>query len=125
MSWIVTWNGVDHEVDPAEFNGLELKLVKERTGLKYRDLVQGLLDSDGEAICAVFWVAARRLDPDLKFSDFAGPPLKLVMANLEGLSEALEDLGKAMGMPDEEIPETSGSDSSPSTPAGTESSRTD
>lgn len=125
MTWIVKWGDVEYDADPAEFTGLELKLVKDRTGLKYRDLVRGLLDSDGEAICAVFWVAARRTDPELKFSDFAGPPLRLVMANLEGLTAALEELGKAMGMPDEEIPATSGSGSSPSTPAGTESSKTE
>jgi hypothetical protein len=125
VSWIINWNGVDYDVDPSEFTGGELKLVKERTGLRYSELVQNILAFDGEAICAIFWVAARRTNPELKFSEFDGPPLRLVMANLEGLNAAMDDLGKAMGMPDEENPETNGSDSSPSTPAGTETSRTD
>lgn len=124
MTWIVTWNGVDYDVDPSELNGLELKLIKDRSGLTYNDLLKGIFTFDGEAICAVFWAAARRTDPELKFSDFAGPPLRLVMANLEGLTAAMEDLGKAMGMPDDETPETNGSASSPSTPDGPETPTT-
>lgn len=123
MSWIVNWNGVDYDVDPNEMNGTELKLVKQMTGMLYRDLVRAVLAFDGEAINAVFWIAVRRTSPDLKFSDFDGPPLKLVLANLDGLNAAMEEVGKAMGMPDE-IPETSGSGSSPSTPDTPEPSTT-
>lgn len=123
MTWIVTWNGVDYDVDPTEFTGMELKLLKQRTGLTFNTLTASLLEYDGEAICGLFWVAARRADPELKYTEFEGPPLKLVMANLDGLNTALDELGKAMGMPDE-IPETNGSESSPSTPDTPEPSTT-
>jgi hypothetical protein len=123
VSWIVNWDGVDYDVDPTEFSGGELKLIKERTGLTFKKLTEALGELDGEAICALFWIAKRRTQPDLKFADFDGPPLKLFLANLDGFHAAMDELGKAMGMP--ETPETSGSESSPSTPDGHEPSTTD
>jgi len=123
MTWLVTWNGREYDVDPSEFTGLELKLIKDRTNLSFRDLVNGIARFDGEAVQAVFWAVARRDEPDLKFSDFQGPPMKLVVANIAAFNDAMEELGKAAD-PDPS-PETTGSGSSPSTPDGPGSSTTD
>lgn len=101
MSWIIEWNGKDYDVDPAEFSALELKMIKERTGLTYTKLMDAVArEQDGEAICALFWTVDRRSNPDLKFSDYEGPPLKLILASLDGLSAAMEELGKAMKIPE-------------------------
>lgn len=101
MTWIIPWNGKDYDVDPAEFSAGELKLIKERTGLTYMKLVTAAVtDLDGEAIAAMFWIVDRRSNPDLKFSDYDGPPLKLILINLDGYNTASEELGKAMGLPE-------------------------
>lgn len=123
MTWLVTWNDKEYDVDPSEMSGFELKLVKDRTGLSFKQLVNGIGQIDGEAIMAVFWIAARREAPDLKFSDFQGPPIRLVVANLEGFNDAMEELGKLAPAPEET--ETSSSESSPSTSDTTEPSTTD
>lgn len=119
MSWIIPWNGVDHDVDPGEFTGREMKLVKDRTGLTYRTLIEAVAALDGEAVCALFWVVARRSDPDLKFTDFDGPPMKLVIDHFPEFGEVMDDLGKALTRA------TNGSPSSPTDSDGTETSTTD
>lgn len=123
MSWIIQWNGKDYDVDPSEFTGLELKKIKLRTGLTYSKLMDAVArEQDGEAICALFWTVDRRTDPDLKFDTYEGPPLKLVLAALDGLNTAMEDLGKAMGIQEKKAettqttPTGGGQPSSSSTP---------
>lgn len=129
MSWIINWNGKDYDVDPSEFSGRELKEIKLRTQLTYSKLMEAVArEQDGEAICALFWTVDRRTTPDLKFDTYEGPPLKLVLANLDGLNTAMEELGKAMGV-EETTPttETTGTPSSPSSspPPLTEPSTTE
>lgn len=116
MSWIVQWNGKDYDVDPTEFTGMELKLVKERTGLSYSGLIRGLKEQDGDAICALFWIAARRENQSLNYGDFEGPPLRLVLANLHGLLAAMEELGKLMEAT--AATRTTGTAGIPSSPSG-------
>lgn len=94
MSWIIEWNGTPYDVDPHEFSGRELSMVKLRTGLALRPLIQGVLDSDGDAIRVLFWVVAQRTEPELVFSDYDGPPVGLIVKNLPGLAKAMEELGK-------------------------------
>ncbi len=124
MSWIINWNGKDYDVDPGEFSGRELKEIKLRTQLTYSKLMDAIArEQDGEAICALFWTVDRRSNPDLKFDTYEGPPLKLVLANLDGLNTAMEELGKAMGIQDKaetQTTETTGSPSSPSSTPPTE-----
>lgn len=101
MSWIIEWNGREYDVDPSEFSGRELKEIKLRTQLTYAKLMDVVArEQDGEAICALFWTVDRRTNPDLKFDTYEGPPLKLVLAHLDGLNDAMEELGKAMGIPE-------------------------
>ncbi len=108
MTWIVPWKGTDWDVDPTEFTGWELSQVKQRTGLSYMQLVDGVANLDGDAIRALFWTVERRNDPDLKFSDYDGPPLKTVIAHLAAFNEAMEEMGKAL------TPASPGSPGSPS-----------
>lgn len=124
--WVVVWNGTEYRPDPTDFSGIELGLIKQRTGLNYRGLISGIANLDDEAIRAVFWLVDRRTNPSLNFSDYAGPAVRVLLPSMKVFNAALEAVGKAMGMDDdEETTETSGSGSSPSTPAGTESSRTE
>lgn len=109
MTWIVPWNGKDYDVDPSEFTGLELSLIKLRTGLSFMDLLGAIPAMDGDAIRAAFWVVDRRENQDLAFSDYAGPSVRVVMPHLPAFGVAVEALGK--GLPDEP-PGTDGSPSS-------------
>lgn len=123
--WVVVWNGTEYRPDPTDFSGLELGLIKQRTGLTYRGLIGGIASLDDEAIRAVFWLVDRRANPNLNFSDYEGPSTRVLLPSMKVFNAAMEAVGKALGMDDDETtPETSGSGSSPSTPAGTESSRT-
>lgn len=108
MSWLVVWNDREYDVDPTEFTGLELKKIKLRTGLSYKDLVRGIADLDAEAINAVFWAVDQRDKPDLKYDEYAGPPIKVILPHLEAFNTAMEEVGKALNP---------GSDGSPSSPS--------
>ena len=112
MTYMVEFNGHELNIDPADFTGLELSLVKQRSGLTFRSIAQGLQELDGDAIRVLFWVAERRHDPDVKFSDYEGPSLRFFMKHVDGLGEALDDLGK--GASSETSPEMNGSPSSSS-----------
>jgi hypothetical protein len=108
VSWLVEFNGKELNIDPTDFTGLELSLIKQRTGLNFGAIVEGLRGLDGDAIRALFWAAERRTDPEIKFSDYDGPSLRFFVLHLDGLIKAMDELGKAM------TPETDGSPSSPS-----------
>lgn len=132
MTWIVQWQGREYDVDPSEFSAGELKLIKERTSLSYRKLIEAIGEQDGEAICALFWIVDRRADPNVKFGDYQGPPMKLVLSNLDGFNAAMEDLGKSMGIPERKAgttptTQTDGGSPAPSStlPSSTETSTTD
>lgn len=127
MSWIIEWNGREYDVDPSEFSAGELKLIKQRTGLTYRKLIEAIGEQDGEAICALFWVVDHRADPDVKFTDYQGPPMKLIIAGLDGFNTAMEDLGKAMGIQETkaETTQTTPTDGGPSSPSSTPPSSTE
>lgn len=116
MTWIVPWNGTDYDVDPSEFTGLELSLVKQRTGMSFTDLMRGAIGLDGDAIRALFWVVDRRQDQSLAFSDYAGPSIRTVMPHIAGLGEVADELGKAL--PDAK-PGSAGSPSSSDSPETT------
>lgn len=108
MTWIVPWKGTDWDVDPTEFTGLELSLIKQRTSLSFSQIVEGVADLDGDSIRALFWTVERRNDPDLKFSEYDGPPVGIVIAHLTAFNVAMEEMGKALN------PETDGFPDSPS-----------
>lgn len=112
MSYTIEWKGQQLDIDAVDFTGLELSEVKKRTGLNFKALIEGLRDLDGDAVRAIFWVAMRRTDPELKFAEFEGPPLRLFLQHFEALNAAMEEgLGKD---PASETSETDGSPSSPS-----------
>lgn len=113
MSWKVNWNGRVYDADPGEFSGLELQLIKERTGLGFWDLVKGIPRMDPEATRAVFWTVERREDQELKFSDYAGPSFRDILPHLGTFKELVEELGKAVTNMADETSETSGIPSSP------------
>lgn len=123
--WVVLWKGTEYRPDPTDFSGIELGLIKQRTGLTYRGLIGGIARLDDEATRAVFWIVDRRANPTLNFSDYEGPTIRVLLPSMRVFNAALEAVGKALGMDDDETSETSGSESSPSTPDGTETSRTD
>jgi hypothetical protein len=96
VTWLVNWNGKEYDADPTEFSGLELKKVKLRTGLKYKELINGISHLDPDALNAVFWVVDQRENPDLKFDDYSGPSIKVVLPYMEAWNEAMEEVGKAL-----------------------------
>lgn len=128
MTWTVPWNGKEYDVDPTEFTGLELSRIKQRASLTYRQLVHEIGQFDGEAIRAVFWTVDVRDDPNLKFSEYGGPPLSVIFPHMDAFNDAMAAAGKALGMPDpDETSETSGGPSSASSteaPSPTETSTT-
>lgn len=108
MTCLVPWNGAEYDIDPLEFTSLEISLIKQRAGFTFTGLVEALAEFDGDAVRVLFWIVARRDDPDLKFSEFEGPSLKTFLPHIATLTEAIGDeMGKA-------LPATSGSDGSPS-----------
>ena len=107
------WKGSDFDVDPSEFDGLELTEIKKRTGLAFTQLIDGLGNLDAEAIRAVFWTVERRSDPELKFSDYRGPSMRVVLPTLPAFTEALDELGK-------DLPAIPGKTSSPLSPSSTD-----
>ena len=113
MTWIVAWKGTDFDVDPSEFDGLELTEIKKRTGLTFQQLMDGIGHLDAEAIRAVFWTVERRNDPELKFADYKGPSMRVIIPVLPALGEALDDLGK-------DLPATLGKTGSPPSPSSTD-----
>jgi hypothetical protein len=118
VTWIVNWKGTDFDVDPSELDGLELSAIKQRTGMSFADLMRGIGKLDPDAIRAVFWAVEKRADADLKFSEYAGPSMRVIIPALPAYNEAIEDLGKDLP----EIPAKTGSDPSPSStdvPTGT------
>lgn len=124
MSWIVPWQGKDYDVDPHEFSAREMREIKRVTGLGYEELISALPKFDGDAIAALFWTVDRRDNPELSYASYDGPSLKVVMAQLDGLNAALEELGKAMGMEETETDSTPTSPSSPNGSDGPEPSTT-
>ncbi len=98
MTWLVQWNGEVYNVDPTDFDGLELSQIKKATGLDYQELIFGLGKLDSDAFRAVFWVVDRRKNAELKFSEYHGPTMGVILPHLDGLNEALEAVGKAMGL---------------------------
>lgn len=121
MTWIVNWNDVDYNIDPADFTTGELKRVKLLTGLTYTTLMQGIQGLDPEALGVLFYINDWRGDPNVKYDGYQGPPLRLILENMAGLDEAMDDLGKALPQMPAQMPEqtettpTDGSPSSPST----------
>lgn len=122
MSWIVPWNGRDLDVDPCEFSGLELSLIKLRTGYTFKQLIIEVANLDADAIRALFWTVERRGDQELKFSDYAGPSMNVIVPHMVAYNEVMEELGKATGTT--ATPETDGSPSSPSDSDGPDASTT-
>jgi hypothetical protein len=115
MTWIVNWDGREYDIDPAEFTGLEMAAIKQRAGFTYRQLMtEALPEFDGDAIRALFWTVDRRASPDLKFSEYAGPPIKVFRDGFVEFGRVLDELGKAIP----QTPATSGSLSSPTTSDG-------
>lgn len=125
MSWIIPWNQVDYDVDPLEFSGLELKEIKLKAGFTFKQLIAAVGDLDADAIRALFWTVARRADPALTFSDYAGPTMREFLPHLDGFEEALSAgaVGKALGIT-KKTSETPGSPSSPTEPDGPDDSKT-
>jgi len=105
VSWIVPWNGKEYDVDPTDFDGLELSMIKRVAGYTYKELISAIADLDSDAIRAIFWTVDRRTNPDLTFGDYAGPSMKVVVPTISAFNDSMADLGKAM---------TSGTNGSPS-----------
>lgn len=97
MSLIVEWNGKAYDVDPGELSQRELDLIEQRTGQTWREVLVGALRPEPNAVRALFWVVDRRDEPDLRYSDYDGPPMKVWLPKLAEYREAVvEPLGKAI-----------------------------
>lgn len=116
MSWIVPFNGRDLECDPGLIDGIELGLIKRNTGLSTKNFVLALADLDGEAWRALFWIVERRDDDSVKFSDYRGPSLELIMEYAAGLQERIEYMaGKGLAS---QTATTTGTTGTPTSPNG-------
>lgn len=126
---LVVFNGLELDVDIMELNGWELSQIKQKAGFGYRQLVAALMEWDGDAIRAVFWIAERRHRPDLQFGDYHGPTLGFAMEHAASFTPQVPDdedgdeLGKAAGATTPTT-ETPGSPSSPTDSGGPDASTT-
>lgn len=111
MSLVITWQDRDYNVDPTELSTRELDLIYQRTSLTWPDLIKGGLRPDPNTVRALFWVIDQRADPNLKFSDYDGPSMRVWLPHLGEFKSIVGDLGKLMT----EALETNGSGDSPST----------
>lgn len=121
MTWLVEWGGRTLDADPFELTGQELSEIKKRTGLTFGQLLEGVSTLDGDAVQGLFWAIERRENPDLKFTDYAGPPVRAVLQAIDALNTlAAEEAGKAS--PAAGSTETTATDGSPSSPSTSEPS---
>lgn len=95
MTWLVQWNGKEYDVDPSEFTGLELSEIKIRIGQTFTQLLRGIPEFEPDVIRVLFWTVDRRTSPDLKFSEYAGPPMKIVVPELDAFTDRMGELGKS------------------------------
>lgn len=118
MTWIVFWNGREVDADPSGFSGLELQLIKERTGLGFWDLIRGVPKMEPDAVRAVFWTVEKRQNQELKFTDYHGPSYRDIIPHLPAFGEMVEELGKAVktAVPDKTSEKPGGPDSPTGTP---------
>lgn len=125
MSWTVTWNGKEYDVDPNEMSGLEMSLIKIRTGFNYTQLLDAIGELDADAMRVLFWTVDRRENKDLNFSEYDGPPMRVILEAVGSLGKHLVSDLKAL-LPDEDAEgqtpttETPGGPSSPSGSPSTE-----
>jgi hypothetical protein len=100
VTYLVQWKGQELDIDPVDFSGLELGEIKRRTTYSFSQLITALRECDGDAVRALFWVAMRRTDPELKFGEFDGPPIRLFLQHIDGLGAAMDEgLGKDQTTP--------------------------
>ena len=111
------WNGKVYDLDLTSYVGLELDELEKRTGETWRRTYVASLTLKPDGLRAPFWLTDRRADPGLKWSEYAGPPARVVMPHIESIRQALWGLGKALtaGMTTQEILADIGSEDSPST----------
>lgn len=124
MSWIVPWQGKEYDVDPADFSGIELSMIKQRTGYSFKTLMSEVADLDADAMRALFWTIDRRTDPELKFGEYPGPSMATVLPHIEGFTAAMNALTEGKARTATTTTATSGSQSSPSDSDGPEPSTT-
>jgi hypothetical protein len=114
VSLVIPWQGKEYDIDPGNFAIAELRAVKERTGLTYPKLIDGLADMDPDAIAVLFWTVARRDDSALKYSEFAAPTINELLPYWSAVGEWGDAVGKA-------ITGTGDEAGSPGSPSGTDS----
>jgi hypothetical protein len=62
-------NGVDAVLDIDKVMFAEARAVERVTGKTFREAIQGLTDGSIESMQAIVWLAFKRKQPELKFSD--------------------------------------------------------
>ena len=115
MSLLIEWNGKTYDVDPEELTGLEAKAIQDHTGLDYPHLVMAGLSGEGDGIRALFWVIDRRDNPELRFADYPGPPMRVWRQLLAHFAVLADGLGKAAEVADTTIAANGGAGSASST----------
>lgn len=118
MSLLIEWDGETYDVDPEEFTGLEAKLLEDHAGLDYPHLVYAVVSGSGDGVRALFWAVQRRDNPELKFADYPGPPMRIWRQLLPHFAVLADSLGKATEQADAALAAsgTAGSPSSTATP---------
>lgn len=113
MSLIVQWEGRDYDLDLTGYSGRDLDALEQRTGETWRWSLVGMCSLKPNAVRSPFWLTDRRENPDLKWSEYDGPPVSVVMPHVPALRGIVDAVGKAIIPP--QVPDTGGSDDSPST----------
>lgn len=121
MPWLVPWNGQEHDFDPTDFTGRELSEIKRVAGFpSYMALMNAVKEGDPDAFRAIFWTVERRTNPDLRYGDYDGPSMRVIITFLpafdDGFGSDEDESGKA--------PTTDGGQPSPSNADTPETSTT-
>ncbi len=116
MSFVVDWDGKEYDIDPNEFTGLELAEIKIRTTWSYRELVRAIGGMESEAFRVLFWTVDKRTDPELKFSEYAGPPPRVYVPHYKALCSEVTGILNLAVPKEEETPTTETNGGQPSSP---------
>lgn len=77
---MIEWNGRQYNPDPTYLTMGEYEAISQRCDvIGLVDMIRRAARVDHIAWKAIFWAQDRRHDPDLKWSDYEGPTMRVVL----------------------------------------------
>lgn len=98
----VAWEGNFYPIDPGELFMGEFEEVAQRCDVKgYQDMASRMRTLDPVAWKALFWSHDRRRTPDLKWSGYMGPTMRVIIdaSHAWPVDDEAEEPGKAESSP--------------------------